>query len=150
MARQSSDTSGILILNILPTTATESDNVDTLDTDAFMSESRVECMEASSSMTIGSEAHDMGHSRRSPQTLRIMQTWWLILSHLGTLALRLKKGLIPSPFHRFSCVSSVLHSSPSPHNMRGSWCHISIESCKDEMKISWHEVIVVQGWAIYR
>lgn len=74
MARQSSDTSGILILNICPTTATESDTVDTLDTDACMSESRVECMEASSSMTIDSDAHDNGHSSRRPHTLCIMQT----------------------------------------------------------------------------
>lgn len=74
MALQSSDTRGIPILNIRPTTATESDTVDILDTDACMSESRVECMEASSSMTTGSDAHDMGHSSRSPHTLRIMQT----------------------------------------------------------------------------
>lgn len=74
MALQSSEASGILILNIWPTTATESDTVDTLAIDAFMSESRVECMEASSSMTIGSDAHGMGHSSRSPHTLRIMQT----------------------------------------------------------------------------
>lgn len=132
MARQFSDTSGILILNIWPTTATESDTVDTLGTDAFMSESRVECMEASSSMTIGSDAHDMGHSSRSPHTVRIMQTWWLIL--LTLLALRLKEGLVPSPFHQLSCLSCVLDSSSSPHSMRDPWCHISIESCKSEMK----------------
>lgn len=74
MAWQSSDTSGISILNIWPSTATESDTVETLDTDACMSESSVECMEASSCMTIGSDAHDMGQSSRSPHTLCIMQT----------------------------------------------------------------------------
>lgn len=145
MARQSSDTSGILILNIWPTTATESDTVDTLDIDACMSESRVECMEASSSMTIGSDAHDIRHSSRSPHTLCIMQTWWLIL--LTLLALRLKEGLVPSPFHELSCLASVLDSSSSPHRMRGSWCCISIESCEGERKgmskLSWSSLKII-------